>query len=95
MLNNAGHYPGKIGVVVDGLYYYDGTRNWSGHHDVFANYDVNVATGSLHVFVPVLDSSFNDSWLYDDASYSRKWNFRERKEEIYFQDGGMEYDKNM
>ena len=63
-----GHYPGKIGVVVDGLFYYDSTRNWSGHHDVFANYDVNAATGSLHVFVPVLDSSFNDSWLYDDAS---------------------------
>ncbi len=95
MLNNAGHYPGKIGAVVDGLYYYDGTHDWSGHHGVFANYDVNVATGSLHVFVPVPDSSFNYGWLYDDAPYSRKWNFRERKAEIYFQDGGMEYDKNM
>lgn len=95
MLNNAGHYPGKIGVVVNGLYYYDGTHDWSGHHDVFTNYDVNVAAGSLRVFVPVPDSSFNYGWLYDDAPYSRKWNFRERKAEIYFQDGGMEYDKNM
>ena len=95
MLNNAGHYPGKIGVVVDGLYYYDGTHDWSGHHGLFANYDVNVAAGSLRVFVPVPDSSFNYGWLYDDAPYSRKWNFRERKAEIYFQDGGMEYDKNM
>ncbi len=95
MLNNAGHYPGKIGVVVDGLYYYDGTHDWSGHHGVFANYNVNVATGSLHVFVPVPDSSFNYGWLYDDAPYSRKWNFRERKAEIYFQDGGMEYNENM
>lgn len=95
MLNNAGHYPGKIGVVVDGLYYYDGTHDWSGHHDVFTNYDVNVAAGSLRVFVPVPDSSFNYGWLYDDAPYSRKWNFRERKAKIYFQDGGMEYDKNM
>ena len=96
MLDEAGHYAGTIAAVVDGQYYYDGTHDWSAHHDVFANYKVNVEAGNLTVvrLMPTIPH-YNYSWLYDDAPYGRKWNFRERKAEIYFQDGGMAYDENM
>ncbi len=96
MLDEAGHYAGTIAAVVDGQYYYDGTHDWSAHHDVFANYKVNVEAGNLTVvrLMPTIPH-YNYGWLYDDAPYGRKWNFRERKAEIYFQDGGMAYDKNM
>ena len=96
MLDEAGHYAGTIAAVVDGQYYYDGTHDWSAHHDVFANYKVNVEAGNLTVvrLMPTIPH-YNYGWLYDDAPYGRKWNFRERKAEIYFQDGGMAYDENM
>ena len=96
MLDEAGHYAGTIAAVVDGQYYYDGTHDWSAHHDVFANYKVNVEAGNLTVVRPMPTiPHYNYGWLYNDAPYGRKWNFRERKAEIYFQDGGMAYDKNM
>ena len=96
MLDEAGHYAGTIAAVVDGQYYYDGTHDWSAHHDVFANYNVNVEAGNLTVIRPMpIIPHYNYGWLYDDAPYGREWNFRERKAEIYFQDGGMAYDENM
>ena len=96
MLDEAGHYAGTIAAVVDGQYYYDGTHDWSAHHDVFANYKVNVEAGNLTVVRPMPTvPHYNYGWLYNDAPYGRKWNFRERKAEIYFLDGGMAYDKNM
>ena len=96
MLDEAGHYAGTIAAVVDGQYYYDGTHDWSAHHDVFANYKVNVEAGNLTVVRPMPTvPHYNYGWLYNDAPYGRKWNFRERKAEIYFQDGGMAYDENM
>ena len=96
MLDEAGHYAGTIAAVVDGQYYYDGTHDWSAHHDVFANYKVNVEAGNLTVVRPMPTiPHYNYGWLYNDAPYGRKWNFRERKAEIYFQDGGMVHEETM
>lgn len=96
MLDEAGYYAGKIAAVVDGQYYYDGAHDWSEHHGVFANYNVNVEAGNLTVvrLMPTIQH-YNYGWLYDDAPYGRKWNFRERKAEVFFHEGGMEYDEDM
>ena len=56
---------------------------------MFANYDVYVVPGSLIVTPPG-----NNGYIHSDG-WDRVRNFRERKAELHFVQGGMEYEEGM
>lgn len=90
-VNTAGSYP--IGIYLNGTYYELGD-NWNNSINFFKNYDITFTPGTLTVgdiFVPVNPPDRNPwDYLYKDYPFDRIKNFRERKAEINFVDGGME-----
>ncbi|OUO91374.1 filamentous hemagglutinin N-terminal domain-containing protein [Cloacibacillus sp. An23] len=84
-----GTHPGAIGVIVGGEFYGGGVYDWSRLNGVFANYDVYIVPGSLTV-----SPLGNYGYIHSDG-WDRVRNFRERKAELYFHEGGMEYAENM
>ncbi len=90
-VNTAGTYP--IGIYLNGTYYELGD-NWENSVSFFKNYDITFTPGTLTVsgiYVPVNPPDRNPwDYLYKDYPFGRIKNFRERKAEINFVDGGME-----
>ena len=90
-VNTPGKYP--IGIYLNGTYYELGD-NWENSVSFFKNYDITFTPGTLTVsgiYVPVNPPDRNPwDYLYNDNPFDRLKNFRERKAEINFVDGGME-----
>lgn len=90
-VNTIGKYP--IGIYLNGTYYELG-NNWENSVSFFKNYDIKFTPGTLTVngiYVPVNPPDRNPwDYLYKDNPFDRIKNFRERKAEINFVDGGME-----
>lgn len=95
-----GTYTDKIGVSFDnGETYYDLENvDWSTipGWDFLKNYDINFKPGTLIVSSELLPDIPSDwphnrwDYLFNDAPFDRTKDFRERKAEINFVDGGME-----
>ena len=78
-----------IGLFIGETFLGGGTySNWSGYASFFANYEVTVAPGDLTV-------GTISNWGFLHTEWSRIENFRERKAEVNFVDGGMEYEEGM
>ena len=88
ILDLIGTHPGIIGLLYNGAFYGGGLTGWGG---VFANYNMNVEPGLLTIVPP---STSNYGHLHSDG-WDRVRNFRERKAEVFFHKGGMEYDEEM
>ena len=93
IINVDGNYSDVIGIVIDGNFYELGA-NWA--TGLFANYDVKYEMGNLTVSSKLLPD-LPDNWpsnrwdyLFSDNPFDRNKNFRERKAEVNFVDGGME-----
>lgn len=93
IINVDGNYSDVIGIVIDGHFYELGA-NWA--TGLFANYDVKYEMGNLTVSSELLPD-LPDNWpsnrwdyLFSDNPFDRNRNFRERKAEVNFVDGGME-----
>ena len=95
-VNVEGSY--TIGIYVDGSYYELSTPNWSSVTglDFLKNYNITFNPGTLTVTDQVLPD-LPDNWpsnrwdyLFSDNPFDRNKNFRERKAEVNFVDGGME-----
>ena len=91
----AGTYKDLIGLFYGDTFYDGGVYDKLG--GLFANYEVTLDPGTLTVRLPQ-DGGFIDNyghlhWLHRGGD--RNWNFRERKAEIYFHEGGMDYEENM
>ncbi|HIR18277.1 MAG TPA: filamentous hemagglutinin N-terminal domain-containing protein [Candidatus Caccocola faecigallinarum] len=93
ILDLIGTHPGVIGLLLDGRFYDGGEyADWGNTvNAVFANYNVNVEPGLLTIVPP---STSNYGHLHSDG-WDRVRNFRERKAEVFFHEGGMEYDEDM
>ena len=89
-VNTPGKYP--IGIYLNGTYYELGD-NWNNSVSFFKNYDITFTPGTLTVngiYVPVNPPDRNPwDYLYKDYPFDRIKNFRERKAEINFVNGGM------
>lgn len=95
-----GTYTDKIGISFDnGETYYDLENvDWSTipGWDFLKNYDINFKPGTLIVSSELLPDIPSDwphnrwDYLFNDAPFDRTKDFRERKAEINFVDGGME-----
>lgn len=94
-----GKHNGVIGVWLNGTFY-DLSLNtdWSkvSGLEFFSNYAVDYKPGTLTVTEQVMPD-LPDNWpgnrwdyLFNDAPFDRNKNFRERKAEVNFVDGGME-----
>lgn len=94
-----GKHNGVIGVWLNGTFY-DLSLNtdWSkvSGLEFFSNYAVDYKSGTLTVTEQVMPD-LPDNWpgnrwdyLFNDAPFDRNKNFRERKAEVNFVDGGME-----
>ena len=88
IFSEVGTHADAIGLFYNGAFYGGGLTGWGG---VFANYDVNFVPGTLTVVPPSTD---NYGHLHSDG-WDRVRNFRERKAEVFFHEGGMEYDEDM
>ena len=90
-INVDGQYP--IGIYLNGTYYELGD-NWENSVSFFKNYDITFTPGTLTVSANLLPANPPDrnpwDYLYKDNPFDRFKNFRERKAEINFVDGGME-----
>ena len=90
-INIDGQYP--IGIYLNGTYYELGD-NWENSVSFFKNYDITFTPGTLTVSANLLPANPPDrnpwDYLYKDNPFDRIRNFRERKAEINFVDGGME-----
>lgn len=90
-INVDGQYP--IGIYLNGTYYELGD-NWENSVSFFKNYDITFTPGTLTVSANLLPANPPDrnpwDYLYKDNPFDRIRNFRERKAEINFVDGGME-----
>ena len=85
ILDQPGKHDGVIGVIIDGTFYPSGTED-----DIFNNYDVTISTGDLTVLKPIdINDYKNWSHLYKDAPWDRNRDFKERKAEFNFVDGGI------
>ena len=85
ILEQPGKHDGVIGVIIGDKFYPSGTEN-----DIFNNYDVTINTGDLTVLKPFdIDDLKNWSHLYKDAPWDRNRDFKERKAEFNFVDGGI------
>ena len=93
ILDVIGTHPGVIGLLLGGRFYDGGKyEDWGNTvNAVFANYNVNVEPGLLTIVPPSTD---NYGHLHSDG-WDRVRNFRERKAEVFFHKGGMEYDEDM
>lgn len=95
-----GTYTDKIGISFDnGETYYDLENvDWSTipGWDFLKNYDINFKPGTLIVSSELLPDIPSDwphnrwDYLFNDAPFDRNKDFRERKAEVNFVDGGME-----
>lgn len=92
-----GTHTGEIGVWI-GNTFYDLSQNvdWTKVANFFSNYEVKYTSGTLTVTDQVLPD-LPDNWpsnrwdyLFSDNPFDRNRNFRERKAEVNFVDGGME-----
>lgn len=93
IINVDGNYSDVIGIVIDGQFYGFDAKWDTG---LFANYDVKYEMGDLTVSSELLPD-LPDNWpsnrwdyLFNDNPFDRNRNFRERKAEVNFVDGGME-----
>ena len=91
-----GTYNKVIGVWI-GNQFYDLSTVWSSVEPFFKNYDVTYNMGTLTVGerqlpdIPAWEFPGGRwDYLYSDAPFDRNKDFRERKAEINFVDGGME-----
>ena len=88
IFSEVGTHADAIGLFYNGAFYGGGLTGWGG---VFANYNMNVEPGLLTIVPP---STSNYGHLHSDG-WDRVRNFRERKAEVFFHKGGMEYDEEM
>lgn len=94
IINVDGNYSDVIGIVIDGHFYELKDANWAA--GLFANYEVTYNMGDLTVsseLLPDLPDNWPSSrwdYLFNDNPFDRNRNFRERKAEVNFVDGGME-----
>ena len=84
-----GRHEGVIGLFAGGHFYGGGTHDLSTLSSVFRNYDVTVDAGTLTVSAG--DNFGHLHWLHRGGERVR--NFRERKAEIYFHEGGMVHEE--
>lgn len=94
-----GKHNGVIGVWLNGTFYdLSSNTDWSkvSGLEFFSNYAVDYKPGTLTVTEQVMPD-LPDNWpgnrwdyLFNDAPFDRNKNFRERKAEVNFVDGGME-----
>lgn len=95
-INVDGDY--TIGIYVNGQYYELNNPDWSNVSGLgfFKNYDVTFTPGTLTVASELLPDTPSDwphnrwDYLFSDAPFDRNKDFRERKAEVNFVDGGME-----
>ena len=88
--NNVGTHINAIGIWLGNSFYKLPTdSDWYSVAGFFTNYDIQFAPGTLTVNKQA-DPDYNWSYLYNDNPFDRIRNFRERKAEINFVDGGME-----
>ena len=89
-----GAHNGVIGVWIGGAFY-DLSQNvdWTQAGNFFSNYEVNYIPGTLTVSAYDIPEDWpHNRWdyLFNDAPFDRNKDFRERKAEVNFVDGGME-----
>lgn len=90
--NQVGTHKDSIGIWINGEYYDIDEVPDTG---IFKNYDVTINMGDLTVTDDTLPEGLPDKpdsrwdYLYKDAPFDRNKDFRERKAEINFVDGGM------
>ena len=89
-----GAHTGVIGVWIGGVFY-DLSQNvdWTQAGNFFSNYEVNYIPGTLTVSAYDIPEDWpHNRWnyLFNDAPFDRNKDFRERKAEVNFVDGGME-----
>ncbi len=90
--NTVGTHVNSVGIWIGNSFYeLSEGYHWtgSGMDTFFSNYDIPFTPGTLTVGEKV-DPDYNWSYLYNDNPFDRFKNFRERKAEINFVDGGME-----
>lgn len=95
--DTVGIYNNAIGIWIGNSFYdLSSTSNWtgSGIDNLLTNYDITFTPGTLTVSANLLPANPPDrnpwDYLYKDNPFDRIRNFRERKAEINFVDGGME-----
>lgn len=90
--NTVGTHIDSVGIWIGNSFYQlsEGS-DWtgSGMDAFFSNYDITFTPGTLTVGEKV-EPDYNWDYLYNDNPFDRLKNFRERKAEINFVDGGME-----
>ncbi len=92
-VNVAGEH--NIGIYINGTYYELQNPDWSSENGLgfFANYNVTFEPGTLTVSAYDIPEDWpHNRWdyLFNDAPFDRNKDFRERKAEVNFVDGGME-----
>lgn len=92
-VNIAGEH--NIGIYINGTYYELQNPDWSSENGLgfFANYNVTFEPGTLTVSAYDIPEDWpHNRWdyLFNDAPFDRNKDFRERKAEVNFVDGGME-----
>lgn len=85
----------NIGIYINGTYYELQNPDWSSENGLgfFANYNVTFEPGTLTVSAYDIPEDWpHNRWdyLFNDAPFDRNKDFRERKAEVNFVDGGME-----
>lgn len=90
-----GTHNGTIGVWIGGSFYDLSNPDWSNLPGMsfFANYNVTFEPGTLTVSAYDIPEDWpHNRWdyLFNDAPFDRNKDFRERKAEVNFVDGGME-----
>lgn len=88
----AGEYKDVIGIWINDVFYditYEGKKDWTSVSDIFKNYNVTYTLGDLIVSeMPELDLRSPYGHVYQEG-WDRQRNFRERKAEVYFHEGGV------
>ena len=90
--NTVGTHVDSIGIWIGNSFYeLSEESHWtgSGMDAFFSNYNITFTPGTLTVGEKV-EPDYNWDYLYNDNPFDRLKNFRERKAEINFVDGGME-----
>lgn len=92
-VNVAGEH--NIGIYINGTYYELQNPDWSSENGLgfFANYNVTFEPGTLTVSAYDIPEDWpHNRWdyLFNDVPFDRNKDFRERKAEVNFVDGGME-----
>ena len=90
--NVSGH-KNVIGIII-GDSFYIGDEDFVGK-DIFKNYNVHIESGDLKV-IPLSPEKESSKWgnLLNDAPWDRNRDFRERKAEFNYTDGGVAIEKN-